>query len=190
MRLTVDELEERWLGYDRARGERPSQPRVERVCVRPALDERAFPDVLELCPRRGAIGDRWERRTWMYLADGSPDPRVQVALMDARILAFLQETTGCRHHPGDTLLADIDLHENLVPIGTRLRVGEAVIEVSDVENDGCAKFAAHYGAEVLSWIRLPANRVRRLRGVFARVIEAGRVRAGDAAERVAIRTIV
>ena len=104
--------------------------RIVQVCVRPDLDQRAFPEILELSPSRGAIGDRWERRTWMHLPDGRPDPRVQVALMDYRVLAFLQEITSCRHHPGDTLLIDLDLHTKQVPTGTRLRTGSATIEIS------------------------------------------------------------
>ncbi|MBE2212766.1 MAG: hypothetical protein IAE82_02770 [Opitutaceae bacterium] len=154
------------------------------VCVRPDLDQRAFPDVLELCPRRGAIGDRWKRRTWMYLPDGHPDPRVQVAIAHAPTIALIQDLTGNPGHPGDTLLVDLDLSVANVPAGTRLRVGTSILEVSDVENDGCAKFAARHGAEVLAWIRAPTNRSRRLRGLFAQVIHGGVVRRGDAVEVV------
>jgi hypothetical protein len=153
--------------------------RIVQLCVRPDVNKRAFPEVLELCPRRGAIGDRWEWRTWMHLPDGSPDPRVQLALMDHRILAFLQDLTGCSHHPGDTCLLDLDLHADRLPAGSRLQIGSAVLEISDVENDACGKFATHYGAEVFSWIRAPANRARRLRGAFARVVQGGLVRNGD-----------
>ncbi|RME68341.1 MAG: hypothetical protein D6781_11220 [Verrucomicrobia bacterium] len=158
---------------------------VVQVCVRPELDQRAFPALLELCPRRGAIGDRWVRRTWRHLPDGSPDPRVQVAVASARMMTFLQRLAGVRHHPGDTLIVDLDLSAGNLPVGARLRVGTAVIEVSDIENDGCAKFARHYGEDVLAWIRAPENRERRLRGLFARVVAAGRVAAGDAVEVLA-----
>jgi MOSC domain-containing protein YiiM len=154
------------------------------VCVRPAVDQREFPAVLELCPHRGAVGDRWERRTWRHLPDGSPDPRVQVAVMDHRLLDFLQALTGCHHHPGDTLIVDLALDVASLPVGARLQVGSAVIEVSDIENDGCAKFGAHYGNDVLAWIRAPANRARRLRGLFARVVTGGHVCPGDAVARV------
>ncbi|MGH8020059.1 MAG: MOSC domain-containing protein [Opitutaceae bacterium] len=183
MRWSIAELDERCAAATCA--ERRERSRVVQVCVRPELNARAFPEVLELCPRRGAIGDRWERRTWMHLPDGSPDPRVQVALMDHRVLEFLQILTGCSHHPGDTLLLDLDLHSDRLPIGARLQVGSAVIEISDVDNDGCGKFAAHYGADVLAWIRAPANRVKRLRGAFARVVQGGCVRKGDTVTLIA-----
>ena len=55
-----------------------------------------------------------------------------------------------------------------------------MIEIADVENDACAKFAQHYGADVFQWIRATGNREKRLRGLFARVITGGGVRDGDA----------
>ena len=149
-----------------------------------ALDQRAYPAVLELSAARGAVGDRWERRTWMYLPDGRPDPRVQVALCNSRIIDLVRRLAGTDHHPGDTLMADLDLSEAALPVGARLRAGTAVIEVSDVENDACAKFARHYGEDFLCWIRLPENRSRRLRGVFARVVQDGEVRVGDTIVRL------
>ena len=173
------DLDARWTAHQTLLSPRDPAS-VMRTCVRPDLGQRAYPEVLEMCPRRGAIGDRWERRTWMHLPDGSPDPRVQVALIDHRMVAFLQRLTGCTHHPDDTLLVDLDLHEEHLPAGSRLQVETAIIEISDVENDGCAKFAVHYGKDVLAWIRAPGNRPRRLRGAFARVVRGGMVRAGDA----------
>jgi MOSC domain-containing protein YiiM len=95
------------------------------------------------------------------------------------MMNFLTSLTGCDHHPGDTLIVDLDLSVENLPVGTRLAVGSAVIEVSDVENDGCAKFAAHYGDDVFDWIRAEGNRAKRLRGLFARVGEVGTVKSGD-----------
>jgi hypothetical protein len=179
-RWSIAELDARWVALA------PSPRdlgRVVQVCVRPDLDQRAFPGAVELCPRRGAVGDRWERRTWVHLPDGRPDPRVQVAMMEARTLRWLQDLTGCAHHPGDTLIVDFDLGVENLPAGTHLRVGAAVVEIADIENDACAKFAQHYGMDVLAWIRAPANRAKRLRGLFARVVAGGGVREGDAITR-------
>jgi hypothetical protein len=176
MSLTVVELDARW-------SDMPAPPldhgKVIQVCVRPDIDRRAFPEELELCPKRGAIGDRWERRTWMHLPDGSPDPRVQVAVASSRLMEFLRVLTGCDHHPGDTLIVDLELGVENLPVGTRLAVGSAVIEVSDVDNDACTKFAAHFGSDVFNWIRAEASQAKRLRGLFARVVTGGVVRNGD-----------
>ena len=117
--------------------------------------------------------------------DGSPDPRVQVAIAHGPTIALIQALTGCHHHPGDTLLVDLDLSAANLPAGTRLRAGGAILEVSDVENDACAKFAARHGPDIFSWIRAAENRSRRLRGLFARVVTAGRVHVGDPIERIA-----
>ncbi len=175
--LTLAELERRFAALP----PRPQRAaRVDALNVRPGPDLREARDEILLDPVRGAVGDRWERKTWLYLPDGSPDPRVQVAVCNSAVLALMQEATGVNHHPGDTLFTELDLSEENLPAGSRLRVGEAVIEVSDVENDACAKFAAQYGEAVFRWIRLPENRARRLRGLFARVIVGGRVRCGDA----------
>jgi hypothetical protein len=149
------------------------------LCVRPGPDLREPRESLELCAQRGAVGDRWLHKTWMYLPDGSPDPRVQVAMGNGSILGMIQRLTGNHHHPGDTLLTGLDLSMENLPSGSRLRVGGAVLEVSDVENDACAKFAARHGAVVFNWIRDPANRHLRLRGLFARVLQPGLVRRGD-----------
>lgn len=181
MSWSIAELDFRWAALPPSPRERG---RVVRLCVRPDVDQRAFPDEVELCPRRGAVGDRWERRTWLHLPDGSPDPRVQVAMMNSATLTFLRTLTGCSHDPGDTLVVDFDLSVAHVPAGARLRVGEAVVEISDVENDACAKFAQHYGADVFTWIRAPANRAKRHRGLFARVVQRGIIREGDPVERL------
>lgn len=158
---------------------------VNALCVRPGPDQREVRTLIELHPEQGAIGDRWERKTWLYLPDGRPDPRVQVAVCNSRILAMLQAATGVSHHPGDTLFTELDLSVANLPVGSRLQVGAAVLEVSDVENDACGKFAAHYGELVLQWIRLPQNRPRRLRGLFARVVSGGIVHVGDSVKKIA-----
>jgi len=152
---------------------------VTGIAVRPDLDQRAFPDTLHLHPETGVEGDRWIRRTWKYLEDGSPDPRVQVALCNSRFIDLVWKTSGSDHHPGDNLIVDFDLSEQNLPAGFRIRVGTALLEISDVLNDGCAKFAKHYGKEAFAWTRHPDSHPLRIRGCFARILEAGQIRIGD-----------
>jgi hypothetical protein len=174
--LTLAELDRRFAALP----PRPARVGTVRALnVRPGPDQREARDEIVLDPMRGAIGDRWERKTWLHLPDGTPDPRVQLAVCSTAVLALMQAAAGVSHHPGDTLFTDLDLSEKNLPAGARLRVGQAVIEVSDVENDACAKFAAQYGEAIFRWIRRPENRALRLRGLFARVVAGGRVRCGD-----------
>ena len=176
MNVTVECLESQY----RALPMRPAvEAHVNALCVRPGPNLREERTSLELRPERGAVGDRWERKTWLYLPDGRPDPRVQVALCNSIVLAMIQAATGVQHHPGDTIFTDLDLSIENLPVGSRLQAGQAILEISDVENDACAKFAAHYGASVFEWIRLPKNRSRRLRGLFARIVSGGTVNLGD-----------
>jgi MOSC domain-containing protein YiiM len=84
------------------------------------------------------------------------------------------------HTPGDNVLVDIDLSEDALPIGTRLRLGQALLEVSPEPHTGCDRFSARFGAPALAWINHKARRARRLRGVNCRVVEAGQVALGDA----------
>jgi len=176
MTLTVALLEDLYLAL-------PPRPRaaaqVNALCVRPGPDLREERTSLDFHPERGAMGDRWEQKTWLYLSDGRPDPRVQIAVCNSAVLAMIQEATGVSHHPGDTVFTDLDLSAENLPAGSRIRIGAAILEISDVENDACAKFAKHYGANVLEWIRLPKNRSSRLRGLFAQVVAGGRVEVGD-----------
>lgn len=176
MPVTIDELDRLYAGL----APLPTDAaQIESLNVRPGLNQRESRTWIELDPMRGAIGDRWEHTTWLYLPDGRPDPRVQLALCNTSLLDLMQRAAGTQHHPGDTIFANLDLSTKNLSAGSHLRVGTAVIEISDVENDACAKFAAHYGDTIFKWIRRPNNRPLRLRGAFARVVTAGIVRLGD-----------
>ncbi len=67
------------------------------------------------------------------------------------------------------------------PIGTRLTVGTAVIEVTSKPHNGCAKFADRYGIDAARWIN--SRKDLRLRGICAVVVEPGAVRTGDGIRR-------
>lgn len=169
--------------FEAALAQLPPFPRerapIQCLCVRPGPDGRELRETIEFCPIEGARGDRWIRKTWMYLPDGRPDPRVQVAIGNSGIIAMIQRLTGNDRHPGDTILTTLDLSMDNLPVGTRLRAGTAILEVSEVENDACAKFAERHGPDVFRWIRDPANRTRRLRGLFASIVQGGIVRSTD-----------
>ena len=63
--------------------------------------------------------------------------------------------------------------------GTQLAVGDAVVEVTPEPHTGCAKFSARFGTEALKFVNKSPGRELRLRGVNARVVTPGAVRAGD-----------
>jgi MOSC domain-containing protein YiiM len=85
---------------------------------------------------------------------------------------------------GDQLYVDFDLSVENVPAGTRLAIGEAVIELTEVPHTGCAKFSARFGTEALKFVNKSPGRELRLRGANARIVTPGTVRAGDAVSKL------
>jgi MOSC domain-containing protein YiiM len=80
---------------------------------------------------------------------------------------------------GDQLYVDLDLSKENLPPGTRLRIGDAVIEVSDKPHTGCDKFASRFGAEALRFVNTGVGRDARFRGVNTFVVRSGEVNVGD-----------
>ncbi len=157
---------------------------VAHLCYRPDFGQRVFCDRLTLDARRGVIGDRWITHAWLKTATGAPDPRIQVAMIPARLLELVWNGTDDPIHPGDTIAADIDLSERALPVGSRLRAGSAVIEVSDIFNNGCVKWKARYGEDAYRWAKDPALRALRPRGVFCKIVQSGAVSVSDRLVRV------
>lgn len=152
---------------------------IESLCFRPAQGERAFPGSLHLSAARGIEGERWLSAPWLRLPDGRPDPRIQVSILPLRVMDLCWRDRENAVHPGDTMVADLDMSEANLPVGTRLQVGTAVIEVSDKFNTACVKWQARYGGESLRWINHQPYRPLRLRGVLCRIVGDGVIRNGD-----------
>ncbi|MGB0257920.1 MAG: MOSC domain-containing protein [Coraliomargarita sp.] len=147
---------------------------------RPAEGEHVPVDALYLDVVHGIQGDRWERTAWLKTDTGAPDPRVQVSLTNTSVIrCFTGEALESQYLCGDNCYVNLNLTEAVLPVGSRLQIGNAVIEVSDVENDACGKFAQRFGVDALKWVRRPEHLSLRLRGIFCRIEQSGWVRVGD-----------
>ena len=80
---------------------------------------------------------------------------------------------------GDQLYVDLDISEDNLPSGTRLRMGGAVIEISEEPHTGCAKFSERFGMDAARFVNSPEGRTLRLRGLNARVVQPGAISVGD-----------
>lgn len=152
---------------------------VAMLSYRPAYDERVFTNRLEMTREGGIAGDCWNIDPWLRLPDGSADPRMQVSILPARVLDLIWRDRETVAHPGDPVIADLDLSEKNLPIGTLIQAGTAVLRVSDEPNFGCVKWKTRYGADTLKWVAKPANQPFRLRGVLCSIERDGELTVND-----------
>jgi MOSC domain-containing protein YiiM len=153
---------------------------VELVVRRPAEGEREILDEGVLDLELGLVGDRWRAHSH----DSDDGKRAQVTLMNARVIDLVAGPRDRWPLAGDQLYVDLDLrHENLPP-GTRLEVGSAILEVTDLPHTGCAKFTARFGSAATQFINGKSYRDLRLRGMNMRVVASGTVRPGDTIRKI------
>ena len=175
--LTRDELE---AGLDHVRAAPRGVGTVELVVRRPAENEREVLDEGVLDLAEGLAGDMWRIRPSKTTPDGSANPDMQLNVMSARVIDLVAGGDRERWQlAGDQLFLDLDLSEEHLPAGTRLGVGEAVIEVTPQPHTGCAKFLARFGVDAHKFVNAKEHRPLRLRGLCAKVVEPGVVRPGD-----------
>ena len=105
---------------------------VELVVCRPAVGERRVLEAAELVPGRGLVGDNYVERGSTRTPDGLADPLAELNVMSAHALRAVAGPDRERWQlAGDQLIVDFDLSADNLPAGTRLRIGTAVIEVTD-----------------------------------------------------------
>lgn len=154
--------------------------RLDAIVIRPTANERRTLTMAFLSPERGVAGDRWFDDPYLRLEDGSPDPQNQVSLMNARILRQIAGEEEAMCLAGDNLAVDLDLSDENLPTGSRIGIGEVVLELTGIPHTGCGKFSHRYGQDVRDFINSPRGKELHLRGRYARVVTGGTIRVGDA----------
>jgi hypothetical protein len=177
--------EELAAGLDAIRRAPAAVGTLEMIVRRPTVDEREVVDEGVLTLDDGLAGDNWRGRGSRSTPDGTADPDRQLTVMASRVVDLL--AGGDRDGwpiAGDQLYVDLDLGVANLPPGTRLEIGDAMIEVTEPAHTGCAKFGVRFGSEALRFVSSPEGRALRLRGLNARVLVPGTVRRGDTVRRL------
>jgi hypothetical protein len=178
---TTQQLE---AGLDEVRTSPRDEGTVEMIVRRPAVDAREVLEVGELSHEQGLVGDSWKERGSGRTEDGAAHPDMQLNVINARFIELIAGSRDRWPLAGDQLYLDLDLsHENL-PAGTRLAIGEAVIEVTEQPHTGCQKFSARFGLEARRFANSEIGKALRLRGLNARVVVPGTIRAGDGVRKL------
>ncbi len=152
---------------------------VQLLVTRPGIDERAVAKSIMADPVIGIAGDTWQVRPSSKTPDRSANAEAQVTIMNSRAALLFAATPDRIPLAGDQIYLDLDLSLDNLPTGTRLDFGQAVLQVTAAPHTGCAKFAARFGQDALRLTAVEAGRQLRLRGINARVVQAGAISIGD-----------
>ena len=174
--LTTAELE---AGLDEIRRSPKNEGVVELIVRRPQVDEREVLEQAELSLLEGLVGDSWKTRRSSSTPDGSPNPEMQLNVMNSRAIALVAQSKERWPMAGDQLFLDLDLSAENLPAGTKLSLGSAVIEVAAPLHLGCKKFVARFGLDAMKFVNSPLGRELHLRGINAKVVKPGVFRVGD-----------
>ena len=186
MTLTVKHLstEELEAGLAEIRRAPTDGGTLQLIVRRPAVEEREIIEEGRLDVTEGLVGDNWHSRGSASTADGSAHPEMQINLMNARAAQLVAQDKERWHLAGDQLYVDFDLSDANLPPGTRLAIGEAILEVTAVPHNGCKKFVARFGLDAMKFVNSPVGKELHLRGINAKVIQNGTIRVGDSVNKV------
>lgn len=172
--LTRDELE---AGLEAIRNSPKDHGVVELIVSRPRPSEREVLQHAHLEPGQGLVGDSWGSRV------PDPNPHTQLNVMNARVISLIAQDKTRWPLAGDQLFVDLDLADDNLPPGTQIEIGGAVIEVSAEPHLGCGKFVQRFGVDAMKFVNSQIGRQLHLRGINARVVQAGAIRVGDTARK-------
>jgi hypothetical protein len=179
--LTKEELE---AGLPVIRQSPRDDGELKLIVRRPRVDAREVLTEARLDTIEGLVGDTWKDRRSSRTADGSPHPDMQLNLINTRLIALVAPDETRWQWAGDQLFLDLDLSKDNLPAGTRLALGAAIIEVTAEPHTGCKKFVERFGVEAMKFVNSDVGRELQLRGINAKVIQAGVIRVGDRAKKL------
>lgn len=179
--LTREELE---AGLPQIRQAPKDEGDLKLIVRRPKVDAREVLTEAQLDPVEGLVGDSWKYRRSSRSADGAAHPEMQLNIINTRVIALIAPDETRWQWAGDQLFLDLDLSKDNLPAGTKLALGTAIIEVTAEPHTGCKKFVKRFGLEAMKFVNSAVGKEMQLRGINAKVIQAGVIRVGDQAKKL------
>ncbi|HLM59612.1 MAG TPA: hypothetical protein VK308_02300 [Pyrinomonadaceae bacterium] len=179
--LTTEELE---AGLETIRQSPDDDGALKLIVRRPRENQREVLEEGKLDVVEGLIGDTWKTRGSSRTADGSSHPDMQLNIINSRVAALIAQDESRWQLAGDQLYIDLDLSDENLPPGTQLAIGSAIIEVTAQPHTGCKKFIERFGLEAMKFINSPVGKQLHLRGINAKVVKSGVIRANDTAKKI------
>lgn len=179
--LTLAELE---AGLDEIKKSPKDEGVLELIVVRPKTNERKVLEAGELDAEIGLIGDNWQTKKSWATKDKKPHPEMQINIMNSRAIALIARTKDRWQLAGDQFYVDLDLSEENLPPKSRLEIGAAILEITEVPHNGCAKFTKRFGKDAVKFVNSKTGKQLHLRGLNAKVIKGGIVKTGDIVKKI------
>jgi hypothetical protein len=154
------------------------------IVRRPEVDRRESVATAHLDINEGLVGDNWRARGSGHMPGGQADPDMQLNIMNSRVAELVAIGPERRELAGDQLYLDMELSSENLPPGSRLALGEAIIEVTEPPHTGCKKFAARFGTEAMVFVNSGMGKTLNFRGICAKVVQSGDIQVGDIARKV------
>ncbi len=151
---------------------------LKMIVVRPATGERAVLDECEVSVADSLRGARWSA--------GSKEAGTEITLMNSRAAGLIAGDRSRWPLAGDQLDVDFDLSEDNLPPGTRIAIGEVMLEITVKDHTGCSKFAKRFGTDALKFDKSAQGAHLNLRGIYARALVGGTVRTGYAIAKISV----
>ena len=147
--LTKEELES---GLDYIRMSPADNGELMMLVRRPNVDEREVLEEGELDRELGLVGDNWKMRGSSRTDDGFGHPDMQLNIINARAIGLVAVEKKRWPLAGDQFYLDMDLSDENLPAGSRLKIGEAIVEITSIPHTGCKKFAERFGMDAVKFV--------------------------------------
>ncbi len=157
---------------------------LEMIVRRPAENEREQLEEGKLDLEYGLIGDNWKERGSRRTTDGFGHPEMQLNIMNSRVIHLVAQERARWKLAGDQLYIDLDLDEANLPVGSKISIGETIIEVTPIPHTGCKKFVSRFGFDAMKFVNSGEGKKLRLRGLNAKVVRSGTISAGDTVSKL------